>query len=60
MKGMAPAFRTCTYRNVPHTSTGHSPAELIFGKIPIKPCDGDSTKHDKGWGSHVPFPAGLE
>ena len=23
-----------TYRNVPHTSTGHSPAELIFGRMP--------------------------
>ena len=22
------------YRNVPHTSTGHSPAELIFGRMP--------------------------
>ena len=24
----------CTYRNVPHTSTGHFPAELIFGRMP--------------------------
>ena len=23
-----------TYRNVPHTTTGHSPAELIFGRMP--------------------------
>ena len=23
-----------TYRNVPHTATGHSPAELLFGRIP--------------------------
>ena len=23
-----------TYQNVPHTSTGHSPAELIFGRMP--------------------------
>ena len=23
-----------TYRNVPHTTTGHSPAELIFGCMP--------------------------
>ena len=23
-----------TYRNVPHTSTGRTPAEIIFGRIP--------------------------
>ena len=23
-----------TYQNVPHTSTGHSPAEMIFGRMP--------------------------
>ena len=24
----------CTYRNVPHTSTGCTPAELLFGRAP--------------------------